>query len=255
MPPNHLILCPPLLLLPSIFPSIRVFSNESVLRIRWPKYWSFNFNFSPSSEHPGLISFRMDWISLQSKSLSRVFSNTTVQKHQFFSAQLSLQSNSHIHTWVFFPSPLILNWGKTDESTRVHKAVWRALEGTGTVSQFMARHLQDTAVSQGLLDLVRPIALLLKEQEDKMSDFPRVPWTKLGWYQPGKVVIRIRNICGFMEQGGTWPLPSNISISLCTNPHPEVNSKYNIVLAMYIRFGTGHLAPRFWNGFLPVMPL
>ena len=64
MPSNHLILCRPLLLLPSIFPSIRVFSNESGFRIRWPKYWSFSFNISPSSEHPGLISFRMDWLDL-----------------------------------------------------------------------------------------------------------------------------------------------------------------------------------------------
>ena len=64
MPSNHLILCRPLLLLPSIFPSIRVFSNESVLHIRWPKYWSFSFNISPSKEHPGLISFRMDWLDL-----------------------------------------------------------------------------------------------------------------------------------------------------------------------------------------------
>ena len=64
MPSNHLMLCHPLLLLPSIFPSIRVFSNESALRIRWPKYWSFNFNISPSKEHPGLISFRMDWLDL-----------------------------------------------------------------------------------------------------------------------------------------------------------------------------------------------
>ena len=64
MPSNHLILCCPLLLLPSIFPSIRVFSNESVLLIRWPKYWSFSFNISPSNEHPGLISFRMDWLDL-----------------------------------------------------------------------------------------------------------------------------------------------------------------------------------------------
>ena len=61
---NHLILCHPLFLLPSIFPSIRVFSNESVLRIRWPKYWSFSFNISPSSEYLGLISFRMDWLDL-----------------------------------------------------------------------------------------------------------------------------------------------------------------------------------------------
>ena len=64
MPSNHLILCYPLLLLPSIFPSIRVFSNESALHIRWPKYWSFSFNISPSNEHPGLISFRMDWLDL-----------------------------------------------------------------------------------------------------------------------------------------------------------------------------------------------
>ena len=91
MPSNHLILCHPLFFLPSIFPSIRVFSNESVLHIRWPKYWSFNFSLSPSNEYSGLISFRIDsWVSLQFKGLSRVFSNTTVQKHQFFSTQLSL---------------------------------------------------------------------------------------------------------------------------------------------------------------------
>ena len=64
MPSNHIILCHPLLFLPSIFPSIRVFSNESALRIRWPMYWSFSFNISPSNEHPGLISFRMDWLDL-----------------------------------------------------------------------------------------------------------------------------------------------------------------------------------------------
>ena len=99
MPSSHPILCRPLLLPPPIFPSIRVFSNESALYIKWPKYWSFSFNISPSNEHLGLISFRMDWlISLQSKGLSRVFSNTTVQKHQFYCAQLSSQSNSHIHT-------------------------------------------------------------------------------------------------------------------------------------------------------------
>ena len=81
---NHLILCRPLLFLPSIFPSIRVFSNESVLHIRWPKYWSFSFSINPFNEYSGLISFRMGWISLQYKGLSRVFPNTTVQKHQFF---------------------------------------------------------------------------------------------------------------------------------------------------------------------------
>ena len=89
MPSNHLIFCHPLLL-PSIFPSIRVFSNESVLH-RWPKYWSFSFSISPSNEYSGLISFRMDWFDLLAVfSNSRVFSNTTVQKHQFFSAQFSL---------------------------------------------------------------------------------------------------------------------------------------------------------------------
>ena len=100
MPSSHLILCRPLLLLPPIPASIRVFSNESTLPMRWPKYWSFSFSISSSNEHSGLISFRMDtgWTSLQSKGLSRVFSNTTVQKHQFC-AQLSSQSNSHIHTW------------------------------------------------------------------------------------------------------------------------------------------------------------
>ena len=100
MPSSHLILCRPLLLLPPTPPSIRVFSSESTLHMKWPKYWSFSFSISPSNEHPGLISFRMDWLDLlESLGLSRVFSNTTVQKHQFFSAQLSSQSNSHIHTW------------------------------------------------------------------------------------------------------------------------------------------------------------
>ena len=127
MPSNHLILCRPFLLLPSGFPSFRVFSNESVLCIRWAKYWSFSFSISPSNE---LISFRLSCvqslklcltlcdpmdcnltfssvqgiiqgrilISLQFKGLSRVFSNTTVPKHQFIDTQLSLLSNSHIHT-------------------------------------------------------------------------------------------------------------------------------------------------------------
>ena len=89
--PNHLILCRPLLLLLSIFPSIRDFSNKIVLCIRWPKHWSFNFNISPSDEYSGLIFFRIDWFDLmQYRKLSRVFSNNTVQKHQSFSAQYSL---------------------------------------------------------------------------------------------------------------------------------------------------------------------
>ena len=99
MPSSHLILCHPLLLLPPIPPSIRVFSNESTLHMKWPKYWSFSFGIIPSKEIPGRSPLEWTvWISLQSKGLSRVFSNSTVQKHQFFSTQLSSQSNSHIHT-------------------------------------------------------------------------------------------------------------------------------------------------------------
>ena len=98
-PSNHLILYCTLLFLPSIFPNIRVFSNESVLCIRWLKYWSFTFNISPSNKHSGLISFRMDWLDLLAvqgtlKSLLQHHSS----KAQFFSAQLSLQSNCHIQT-------------------------------------------------------------------------------------------------------------------------------------------------------------
>ena len=91
MPSNHLILCHPLFLLPSIFPSIRVFSNKSALCIRWPKYWSFSFSISPSNEYSGLIPLGLiGLISLLSKGLSRVFSKTTVQKHQFVGTLLSL---------------------------------------------------------------------------------------------------------------------------------------------------------------------
>ena len=101
MPSNHLILCCPLLLLPPIPPSIRVFSNESVLRMRWPKYWSFTFNISPSNEHPGLISFRMDWLDLLAvqgtlKSLLQHHSS----KASLFGTQLSSQSNSHSHPYM-----------------------------------------------------------------------------------------------------------------------------------------------------------
>ena len=96
MPSNHLILCHPLLLLPSIFPSIRVFSNKSALHIRWPKYWSFSFNISPSNEHPGLISFRMDWLDLLAvqgtlRSLLRHHSSkaSILWRSAFFTVQLT----------------------------------------------------------------------------------------------------------------------------------------------------------------------
>ena len=102
MPSNHLILCHPLLLLSSIFPSIKIFSNESALCLRWPKYWSFSFSISPSDEYSGLISFRMDWFDLLSVqgTLKSLLSSTTIRKHQSFGTQPFLWSNSHIHTWL-----------------------------------------------------------------------------------------------------------------------------------------------------------
>ena len=101
MPSNHLSLCHHLILLSSIFPIIRVFSSESALHIRWPKYWSFSLSISPYSEYTGLISFRIDWFDFLSvqgtlKSLLQHHSS----KHQFFSAQLSFLFNSHIHIWL-----------------------------------------------------------------------------------------------------------------------------------------------------------
>ena len=96
MPSSHLILCCPFLLLPPIPPSIRVFSNESTLSMLWPKYWSFSFSISPSSEHPELISFRMDRLDLLTvQGTLKNFSNGTVQNHQLFSIELSSQSNSN----------------------------------------------------------------------------------------------------------------------------------------------------------------
>ena len=102
MPSNHLILCCPLLLLPSIFPSIKVFSNKSALHIMWPKYWSFSFNISPSNEHLGLISFRMDWLDLLAvqgtlkRLLQHHSSKASILRHSaFFIVQLS---HSHMTT-------------------------------------------------------------------------------------------------------------------------------------------------------------
>ena len=100
MPSSHLILCPLLLLLPPIPPSIRVFSNESTLRMRWPKFGvSASASVLPMNTQDWSPLGWTGWISLQSKGLSRVFANTTLQKHQFFGAQTSSQSKSHIHTW------------------------------------------------------------------------------------------------------------------------------------------------------------
>ena len=113
MPSNHLILCHPFLLLPSIFPSIRVFSNELALRIRWPKYWSFSFSISPSNEYSGLISFRMDWLDLLAvqgtlKSLLQHHSSkaSILQHSAFFMVQLSHPHKTNrttiiLNTWTF----------------------------------------------------------------------------------------------------------------------------------------------------------
>ena len=98
---NCLIFCCPLLILPSIFPRIWVFSSDPPLYIKWPKYWSFSFSISPSNEYLVLISFRIDWFDLlKSKGLTKVFSNTKIQTHLVFGAQSSLWSNSHICTWL-----------------------------------------------------------------------------------------------------------------------------------------------------------
>ena len=114
---NHFILCHPLHLLPSFFPSIRVFSNESALCISWSRYWRFSFSISHSMSIQGWLPLGWTgWISLQSKGLSRVFSNTKIQKYRFFSVQSSLWSNSHIHTWSLGKSylelftPLSADW-------------------------------------------------------------------------------------------------------------------------------------------------
>ena len=100
IPSNHLILCCPLLLSPSVFPSIRVFSNKSSLHIRWPKYWSFSFNISPSDEYSGLISFKIGWLYLLAiqRTLKSLLEHDS-SKVSILGSQLSSQSNSHIHTW------------------------------------------------------------------------------------------------------------------------------------------------------------
>ena len=110
MPSNHLILCCPLLLLPSIFPSIRVFSDESVLHIRWPKYWSFRFNISPSNEHLGLISFRMDWLDL----LAVQGTLKSLLQHHSSKASV-LQHSSFFIVWLSHP---YMTTGKTIALTR-----------------------------------------------------------------------------------------------------------------------------------------
>ena len=158
MPSNHLILCRPLLLLPSIFPSIRVFSNESVLSIRWPKYWSFSFNISPSSEHSGLISFKIDWLDLlavqRSLLWTGVFSKASIlQPSAFFIVQLSY---------------LYMTTGKTIALTR-----W-GFVGKSNVSAFnMLSRLVITFLPRNkrlLISWVQsPSAVILEPPQNKVS--------------------------------------------------------------------------------------
>ena len=136
MPSIHLILCHPLLLLPSIFPSIRVFSNESTLRIRWPKYWSFSFNISPSNEYTGLISFRMDWLDLLAvqgtlKSLLQHHSSkaSSLQRSAFFTVQLSQPYMTTGKTivltkWTFVGKVMFLLLMATHSSILAWKISW-----------------------------------------------------------------------------------------------------------------------------------
>ena len=126
IPSNHLILCSPLLFLPSIFPSIRVFSSESALRIRWPKYWSLSFKISPTNEHSGLISFRMDWLDLLAvqgtlKSLLQHYSSkASILRHSaFFMVQLSypyMTTNCHVSVYLAPTTQACAHNGPADAS-------------------------------------------------------------------------------------------------------------------------------------------
>ena len=163
MPFIHLILCRPLLLLPSILPSIRVFSNESVLHITWPKYWSFSFNISPSNKDFSPLGWT-GWISLKSKGLSKVFSNTTVQKHLFFGTQHSLYSNSHIHTTT----------GQTIAMTRwtfvskVMSLLFNMLSRLVIAFHPRSKHLLNSWLQS-------PFAVILEPPKKSLSLFPLFP--------------------------------------------------------------------------------
>ena len=152
MPSNHLILSHPLLLMPSIFPSIRVFSNEPALHIRGPKYWSFSFNISlPMNTQDWSPLGWTGWISLKAKGLSRVFSNTTVQKHHFFCTQLSLYFNSLDHQKkeessiknIYF---CFIDYAKSFDSVD-HNKLWKILREMG-IPNHLTRLLRNLYVGQ-----------------------------------------------------------------------------------------------------------
>ena len=133
MPSNHLILCHPLLLLPPIPPTIRVFSNESILRMRWPKYWSFSFNISPSNEHPGLISFGMDWLDLLAvqgnlKSLLQHHSSKAaiLRRSAFFIVQLSYpyMTTGKTIAFVNFMAAITLSFTTSQSLLKRHSPIW-----------------------------------------------------------------------------------------------------------------------------------
>ena len=127
MPSNHLVLCYPLLLLPSIFPSNRIFSTELTLCIRWPKYWSFSLSISLSSKYSGLISFRIDWFDLLEVQVSlKSLLQKHSSKHQFFGAHVSLRSSSHIHTWTTGKRIALIIWTFMKNTAIVHSVKWEA---------------------------------------------------------------------------------------------------------------------------------
>ena len=157
-PSNHRILCCPILLLPSIFPRIRVFSNESAPRIRWPKYWSFSFNISPSSEHPGLISFRMDWLDLLAiqgtlKSLLQHHSSkaSILQCSAFFTAQLSHPYINSVQFSCSIVSESVAPWTAAQQASLSITNSWSLLKPMSIESVVPSNHLI----------LCRPLLLLL----------------------------------------------------------------------------------------------
>ena len=164
MSSNHLIFCCLLLLLPSIFPRVRVFSNELALHIRWPKYWHFSFSISPSSEYSGLISFRIDWFDLLAVqgTLKLLLSNPTVQKHQFFSSEHSMIQLSHPYITVGKIIPLTI-W------TSVSKVISLLFN---TLSRFVIAMLSQPYVPG--LNPTGPWLVCLLER--KLSSTRQLPW-------------------------------------------------------------------------------
>ena len=155
MPSKHLILCCPLLLLPSLFPSIGVFSSKSALCIRWPKYWSFSFSISPSNAYSGLISFRIEWFDL----LAVQGTFKSLQKHQFFGTQLFLWSHSHIDTWLLEKPSVQFNCSVMSDSATPWTALLQAsLSITNSWNLLKLMSIRSVMPSNHLI-LCRPLLL------------------------------------------------------------------------------------------------